>query len=203
MIQESLKFLCPTKLFRELNILVLIEENPRMSQHTLAKKMGVTSTMVNFYMNDSIRKKMVCVEGETNRQKQYFLTFKGKRRKRQLLNEYITGVSDLYSTCKKEFEQRLRAFYRKGLRRVVFFGAAETCEIACQAVRHTEMEVVGIVDNDFNKHHKKMGGVEILPPEYIEELHPDAVIITALGHPDEIYRQLYPLKEKGILIKKF
>jgi DNA-binding MarR family transcriptional regulator len=203
MILESLKFLCPTKLFRELDMLVLIKDHPWMSQHSMAKKMGITSAMANVYMQALIGKKMVRVEGETNRQKRYFLTPKGKKRRRTLLNEYITGVSDLYSTCKKEFEQRLSALYQKGLRRVVFFGAAETCEIALQAAQHTGLEIVSIVDNDFNKHHKKMGEVEILPPECIEELRPDAVIITALGHPDEIYRQLYSLKEKGIPIKQF
>jgi FlaA1/EpsC-like NDP-sugar epimerase len=173
-----------------------------MSQHALGKEMGITGAMANVYMQALTRKKLVKVEGETNRQKQYFLTPKGNRRRRILLNEYITGVSDLYSTCKKEFEQRLRALYQKGLRRVVFFGAAETGEIAQQAAQHTGLEIVGIVDNDASKQGKKMGKIEVHSPEYIEELQPDAVVITALGHPDEIYRQLVPLKEKGIEIRK-
>jgi DNA-binding MarR family transcriptional regulator len=202
MILESLKFLCPTKLFRELDMLVLIKDHPWMSQHSLARKMGITGAMANSYMKDLTRKKMVKVEGETNRQKRYFLTPKGNRRRRILLNEYITGVSDLYSTCKKEFEQRLRTLYEKGFRRVVFFGAAETGEIAQQAAQHTGLEVVGIVDNDASKQGKKLGEVEVCLPECIEDLHPDAVVITALGHPDEIYRQLVPLKEKGIVIRK-
>ena len=183
-------------------MLVLIKDHPWMSQHSLAKEMGITGAMANLYMKDLTRKKMVQVEGETNRQKRYFLTPKGKRRRRMLLNEYITGVSDLYSTCKKEFEQRLKALYQKGFRRVVFFGAAETCEIACQAAQHAGLEIVGIVDNDASKQGKKMGKIEVRPPNCIEELQPDAVVITALGHPDEIYRQLVPLKEKGIVIKK-
>jgi hypothetical protein len=61
---------------------------------------------------------------------------------------------------------------------------------------------VGIVDNDASKQGKKLGEIEVHLPECIEELRPDAVVITALGHPDEIYRQLVPLKEKGIVIKK-
>ena len=183
-------------------MLVLIKDHPWMSQHALAKEMGITGAMANSYMKDLTRKKMVKVEGETNRQKRYFLTPKGNRRRRILLNEYITGVSDLYSTCKKEFEQRLSALYQKGLRRVVFFGAAETCEIALQVVQHTGLEVVGIVDNDPRKHDKKMGEMKVRSPEFIEELHPDGVIITALGHPDEISQELLPLKGKGILIKK-
>ena len=202
MLLESLKFLSPTKLFRELDMLVLVGGHPWMSQHSLAKKMGITSAMANFYMNDLIKKKMVYVEGENNRQKRYFLTPKGKRRKRALLNEYLTGVSDLYSGCKKEFEQRLKNFGQKGIRRVVFFGAAETCEIAYHAAPPAGLEIVGIVDNDLNKHHKKMGDIEIRSPECIDELHPDGVIITALTHTHEIYGQLLPLKTKGISIKR-
>jgi predicted transcriptional regulator len=56
MILESLKFLCPTKLFRELDMLVLIKDHPWMSQHSLAKKMGITGAMANFYMKDLIRR---------------------------------------------------------------------------------------------------------------------------------------------------
>jgi DNA-binding MarR family transcriptional regulator len=202
MVLESLKFLCPTKLFRELNMLVLVGDSPWMSQHSLAKEMGITSAMANFYMKDLTQKKLVYAEGETNRQKRYFLTPKGRRRKRALLNEYLTGVSDLYSTCKKEFEQRLLGYFRLGFRRVVFFGAAETCEIAYHAARLTGIEIAGIVDNDPRKHYKKMGDIEIRPPDCIEELHPDGVIITALARTDEIYEQLSPLKARGIPVKK-
>lgn len=202
MVLESLKFLCPTKLFRELNMLVLIGDHPWMSQHSLAKKMGITSAMANFYMKDLIQKKMVYAEGETNRQKRYFLTPKGKRRKRLLLNEYITGVSDLYSTCKKEFEQRLQGFFRQGLRRVVFFGAAETCEVAYHAARLAGMEILGIVDNDPRKQRQKLGDIEIRPPDCIEALGPDGVIITALAHRDEIYGQLASLRQKGLSVKR-
>jgi DNA-binding MarR family transcriptional regulator len=202
MMGESSKFLCPTKLFRELNMLVLIGEHPWMSQHSLAKQMGITSAMANFYMKDLICKKMVVAEGENNRAKRYFLTPKGRRRRRNLLNEYITGVSDLYSTCKKEFEQRLQKFIGQGIRRVVFFGAAETCEIAYHAAPPAGMEIVGIVDNDPEKHHRKMGDVEVRPPDSIEELSPDGVVITALAHTDEIYEQLSPLRVKGIPVKR-
>ncbi len=202
MVLESLKFLCPNQLFRELNMLVLIGDHPWMSQHSLAKNTGVSSAMANFYMKDLIQKKMVYAEGETNRQKRYFLTPKGKRRKRMLLNEYICGVSNLYSICKKEFEQRLRDIYRRGLRRVVFFGAAETGEIAYQAASNTELEILGIVDNDPKKHNRRMGETKVCSPECILDLNPDGVIITALGQTGEIYKQLCPLKQKGIQIKK-
>lgn len=183
-------------------MLVLIGENPCMSQHALARKIGITSTMVNNYMKYFIGKNMVSLEGETNRQIKYFLTSKGKRRKRILLNQYITEVSGLYSACKSEFGERLDEFCRKGIKRVVFFGAAETGEIAYQAASNTRLEIVGVVDNDPKKQHAKLGDMEILSPDCIEELEPDGVVITALGHPDEIYRQLAPLKERGISIEK-
>ncbi len=202
MILESQKFLCPTKLFRELNMLLSIGADPWMSQHSLAKKMGITGAMANFYMKDLIEKRMVVAEGETNRQKRYFLTPKGKRRRRKLLNEYLSGVSDLYSLCKKEFEQRLSEIYRKGLRRVVFFGAAETGEIAYQASSNTELTVLGVVDNDPKKHQKRMGAIEVRSPECIPELNPEGVIITALGRTEEIYKQLLPLRKKGIQVKR-
>lgn len=197
-----MKFLSPTKLCRELNMLVSVEDNPSTSQHALARKIGITSTMVNNYMKYLVSRKMVRVEGMTNRQRKYFLTAKGGKRKRILLNQYINEVSTLYSACKNEFRQRLNKFYQKGIKRVVFFGADETGEIAYQAASTTGLEVVGIVDNDSEKHYRKLGDIEIRSPVCIQELEPDGVIITALGHPDEIYQQLIPLKEKGIFIKK-
>jgi len=200
--RDSLEFFGPRKLCRELNMLVLIGDNPLVSQHVLAREIGITPTMVNNYMKYLTDKNMVSVEGKTNRQTKYFLTPKGKRRRRMLLNKYITEVSGLYSACKMEFRRRLNEFHRNGIKRVIFFGAAETGEIAYQAASTTALEIVGIVDNDPNKHHKKLGDIEIRPPSCIEELSPDGVIITALAHPGEIYQQLLPLKEKGIVIKK-
>lgn len=200
---ESQKFLCPTKRFRELNMLLLIGENPWLSQHSLGKQMGITSAMANFYMKEFIAKGMVVAEGETNRQRRYYLTLKGRRRKSKLLNAYIRDVSEIYSTCKKEFQERLSEFHRQGLRRVIFFGAAETCEIAYHAAQLAGLEIVGIVDNDPRKHHKKIGDIEISPPDFIEKLEADGVIITALGRPDEIFEQLRPLKEKGMPVKRF
>lgn len=202
MIQNPLKFFSPTRLRRELDMLFLIGDDPSVSQHVLARKIGITPTMVNNYMKYLVDEKMVSMEGETNRQTRYFLTTKGKSRKRMLLSQYITEVSDLYSACKSEFAKRLNEFYRNGMKRVVFFGAAETGEIAYQAANTTSLEVIGIVDNDSEKLHKQLADMVIQPPDCIEELSPDAVIITALGHPDEIYRQLRPLKEKGIIVKR-
>ena len=45
MVLQSLKFLSPTKLLRELNVLVLIGDQPWMSQHSLAKNIGITSAI--------------------------------------------------------------------------------------------------------------------------------------------------------------
>ena len=48
------------------------------------------------------------------------------------------------------------------------------------------LQVVGVVDDDPTKQGQRKGGLVVSAPSAINELEPDAVLITTLRHAEEI-----------------
>ena len=189
-------------LFKRLLILTALEQNPAISQHTLAQEVGLTSSMVNNYIRDLSENRLISVKGSTNRTMSYNLTPKGIREKMSLLISYNLETTVLYMDAKKEFARRLQKIYEEGIHRAVLFGAGETAEIIYNASQSQKLEIIGIVDNDPAKQEKLFGNLIIKPPHCIEEIKPDGVIIASVGRQDEIYKQIAVLMTKGIAVKK-
>ncbi|MFH1672152.1 MAG: winged helix-turn-helix transcriptional regulator, partial [Pseudomonadota bacterium] len=79
------KFLEATKLLKIFNLLQILSKKPATSQHQLAKKIGVSSSMVNNYIKELYRKGLLVVKGDTNRNMRYELTPLGCERRDRLL----------------------------------------------------------------------------------------------------------------------
>jgi FlaA1/EpsC-like NDP-sugar epimerase len=93
----------------------------------------------------------------------------------------------MYGAVKRELANILHGFYREGIRTVVLFGAAETAEVVHAALKDTALVMIGVVDSDASKHGRPFNGLIIQPPEKLQEIQPDAVIITSFGKQEEIY----------------
>lgn len=199
---DGYRFFKPSKDLRELHVLNYIEEDSHISQNDLAEKVGIVPSMANNYIKALKRSSLVRVEGSTNRSKRYFLTPKGRKKKMALLIASSAEIIQMYTATKKEFVGKLNTFYVEGLRRVVLFGAADTCEVVSTAIRDTSIKIAGIVDNDEKKHGSCFGDIVISSPARIEGMDPDGVIITSFGHQEEIYRQIKHLEKKGIRVRK-
>src|SRR5437588_4755944 len=77
MITVALEFLRPTKVMRELFVLLSLGEPKYLSQLELARKVRVSSSMANNYMKSLVGQGMVATSGHTNRTRQYAVTDKG------------------------------------------------------------------------------------------------------------------------------
>lgn len=200
MIVPRFQFLRAGRLLREMNLLSSISDTARVSQRRLAALSRLSTTMVNTYVGELVQRGMVRMCGETNRDTRYVLTDAGTQRLGELLHLCSKEVIQFYGIVKLEFQERLLALVEQGVRRVVLFGAAETCEVTYVASLETPIEVVGIVDNDPAKQGKRIGACAVGDPEGIAALAPDAVVITSHGHWDAIERQLGPLQERDVRI---
>jgi DNA-binding MarR family transcriptional regulator len=198
----DLQFFKSSPLFKRLLILTALEQNPAISQHTLAHEVGLTSSMVNNYIRDLSQNRLISVKGTTNRTMSYNLTPKGIREKMSLLISYNLETTTLYMDAKKEFALRLQKIYEEGIHRAVLFGAGETAEIIYNASQSLKLEIIGIVDNDPEKQEKLFGNLIIKSPHCIQEIKPDGVIIASVGRQDEIYKQITVLIKQGIAVKK-
>lgn len=200
MVDASLKFLRPTKIMRELFVLLSLEETQQLSQHQLARKIGVSSSMAHNYMRTLMDQGLVTASGQTNRCMRYAVTSRGNDRKAHLMSGYSKEIARLYSIAKQEVEGRLHELFNQGLKTVVLFGAAETGELVLSAAKTTPMRIVGWVDNDVTKHGKRFGELQVSSPAIIEALRPDGVVIASSGQTEEIHYQLRNLAQKGITV---
>ncbi|MBI4774546.1 MAG: winged helix-turn-helix transcriptional regulator [Deltaproteobacteria bacterium] len=194
------KFLLPTKQFRELFILACLNENPSMSQHILAERVHLSSTMVNNYIRRLADEGLIRVEGHTNRSMRYSLTPKGYNRLSKLFIDYSVDIVRLYIATKHELVHKLMSLPREGVRRVVLFGAGETCEIVFAALKEMPVQVVGIVDNDPEKQGKRFFGIPVEGREAVPAIQPDCVLITSYARQDEIFEEIRHLESEGIRV---
>ena len=86
-------------------------------------------------------------------------------------------------------------FLKNDIKRVVYYGAGEVMEVAFVTLHETDLELLGIIDDDKDKQGKKMFSFTIQGPESIKELKPDAVIITSIRYRDKIVQNLMANKE--------
>lgn len=200
MITVPLTFLRPTKMMRELFLLLSLQESQHLSQHELARRIGVSSAMANNYMKVLTDRGVVTASGRTNRSMKYEVTALGRERLDALMSGYSKEIARMYSIAKQEVERRLIQLHGQGLKQVVLFGAAETGELVYSAAKSTSMKIVGLVDNDVTKHRKLFGEISVSSPDTIESFHPDGVLIASSGNAEEILKQLNPLSQKGVAV---
>lgn len=198
----SSKFLNPTKSSRRLSVLLSIHNTPATSQHKIARCCDLSSSMVNNYIKSLREEGLITVEGDTNRSQSYHLTGDGQNELRDSLLSYSAEIVQLYSRVKCEIAQILKGFYDEGIRTIALFGVADTAEVVYAAIKDTALVIIGVVDSDKKKHGKLFNGLIIQAPEQLENIQPDAVLITSFGRQEEIHQYLQHLVGDNIIVKK-
>ena len=195
-------YLNPTKRSRRLSVLMSIRNEPNASQHKIARCANLSSSMVNNYIKCLKEEGFICVTGETNRTQSYHLTPNGQNELRESLLAYSSEIVQLYSAVKCEIAQIMNGFYQEGIRTLVLFGVAETAEVVFAAIKELPLVVIGVVDSDPNKQGNLFNGLIVQEPRKLEEINPDAVVITSFGKQDEIHGCIRELVGDRIKIKK-
>ena len=196
------EFLRPGTGLRELGLLLALGSEQRISQHALGRSVGMSAGRVNRYLRDLEDRGLVRRDGETNRTMRYGLTEAGRRCREDSLVRFCGELVRLYGHTKIQFREVLKELSAEGLRRLVLYGAAETCEMVCAARVGTDIEIVAVVDGDPDRIGSKVCGYSVRAPEDIPELAPDAVLVTCFGAADEIYASIEDLPERGIAVRR-
>ena len=202
MITNPLTFLQPTSSYRELILLEEIGRNEAITQHELSAKAGVVPAMVNNYIKHFVKDRLISVAGNRTRNMRYTLTPEGERRKFQLLLSYVQETVRLYKNAKEGLKARLLEIQSENIHRIILYGAADTAELAYNAAEEIGIEICGIVDSDENKQGKVFLGKVIQSPSAIEDIMPDAVVISSFGFQDQIYEKIKKLEINGIKVRK-
>jgi DNA-binding MarR family transcriptional regulator len=193
---KRMQFFRPSAALRELVLLFGIHQQARTTQSRLAKLAGIVPAMVNNYIKEFVAAGHVEVRGRTNRNMTYHLTEAGQARLSKLFRDYLNETVGLYIHAKDEIRRQLRKVYDEGLRRVVFYGAAETGEIAVAVGHELGFDVAGIVDSDPRKHGKLIDGLRVEPPETISTARPQVVVISSFGYQNQIRQRVCSISDR-------
>ncbi len=158
--------------------------------------------MVNNYIKCLKAEGIIRVAGKTNRTLSYHLTQDGQNELRESLLAYSSEIVQLYSAVKCEIAQIMDGFYQEGIRTLVLFGVAETAEVVFAALRNSPLIVIGVIDSDSTKQGQPFNGLIVQAPQKLEEINPDAVLVTSFGKQDEIYACIQDLVGNKIKTKK-
>ncbi len=190
MIILNKEFLKPSREARILSILEYLAHDSGISQYDLGQRTHLSGAMVNQYLKDLQRQKLIRYEPSNGKKYRYVLTKKGDNCRLAGLNGYSSELVRLYTALKTSICQKLDGLARRDVRNIVLFGASETCEVVLSAIRYESFEVVAITDNDPGKQGTRFHGHLVIAPSLLKGLAFDAVVITSFGYQDEIAEQL-------------
>ena len=145
---------------------------------------------VNRILNDMVQGGYVRVFDRGVRPFAYQVTDDGRRYQRRLGLEHYSWVLGSLQRLEQRIRSTLRELKSRGVKRVVFYGAGDVMEATYRVASGVGLRVVGVVDDDATKRGLRKAGLVVRPPSAINELEPDAVLITTLCHAEEIRRKM-------------
>src|SRR5437016_1510564 len=132
---------------RDLKLLEEVSQNSRVTQRSLATKLGIALGLTNIYLRRLVRKGYIkCVNVQSNRIS-YLITPRGIAEKARLTYEFMDYSLHLYG----EVRQHLRAVLQDcaaANRRVAIYGRGEAAELAYLSLKECGLEPVAIFDGD-------------------------------------------------------
>jgi DNA-binding MarR family transcriptional regulator len=133
---------------RSLQLLEEIENNYGPSQRDLARKLNISLGLVNSFIKRLATKGYVKITTIPRNRVRYILTPKGFAEKSRLTYEFIQYSFHFYKKAVMELHELVDEFRRRGVKKVVFFGANDLAEIASISLRGTDVELIGVVDDE-------------------------------------------------------
>ncbi|MDE2038829.1 MAG: hypothetical protein KGO96_11900 [Elusimicrobia bacterium] len=134
---------------------------------------------------------------------EYRLNAAGQQRLRYLLVDYFQELLRLSGMARQLLRLKLVELYAQGARRVAFYPASETAEVAHSALEGTGLSLGMVVDDDDSKWGSKFHDMEIEPPSALSPERVDTVLITTCAFEKAVLARLEPAKAKGLRVAVF
>ena len=187
---------------RDLKLLEAVEEDSRVTQRSLATKLGIALGLTNIYLKRLVRKGCIkCVNVQSNRIT-YLITPRGIAEKARLTYEFMDYSLHLFGEVRQHLRTALQECARAN-RRVAICGRGEAAELAYLSLKESGLEPVAIFDtvggHDFL-------GIPVRPISDHDQVAYDLIIVATLessgqqvaalirdGVPQE---KLFPLRQE-------
>lgn len=201
-LMEKEQFFKPTPLYKEFMILDLISKNSDITQRVMAEALDVSVSMINIYLEDYEKRRLIKREYRSPKDVQYEVTKKGLERKKVLNLGFIKSAQTIYYPARDNILAFLAQVVQKGFRNILLYGAGEVAEVFLRVIG-TEgnggPEVIAIVDDDPQKQNNLLNGLPIIRKDQIPLFHCDGILIASFSHHESIKKSLFDMnypKEK-------
>lgn len=195
------QFFKPTVLYKEYMILDMIEKNPNITQREMSKSIGIAVSMINDYLDQYEKNKLIIRKKHSTKTVEYFITKKGLERRKVLNIGYLNSTKDLYFSAKENLERFLEQVKQKGFNEILLYGAGEVAEMLVHTVitsKTNEVNILAVIDDDTKKIGSKIGNYTIISKSDISNYKHDGILISTYSRKDDIKNKLidinYPLK---------
>lgn len=194
---NSNSFFKPTPLYNEFMILDLIEKDSNITQREISKAINVAVSMVNNYLNEYEEEGLIIRKKYSSKTVEYFITIKGKERRKKLNIDYLNASQKLYNSAKGNIVDFLIEVQNKGFKKILLYGAGEVAEILLQTIESNKgiiIDVLGIIDDDINKVGKTLVNKSIISLKDVNNYICDGIFISSYTNRKEIYKNLKDIK---------
>ncbi|MDA2915390.1 winged helix-turn-helix transcriptional regulator [Nitrospinae bacterium AH_259_B05_G02_I21] len=178
-------------LLRTLQLLTEIESGVKLTQRSLAKKLGIALGLTNAYLKRFVHKGFVKIHRASANDIRYLLTPAGLMEKSRLTYEYLQHSFKYYSNARGQIATAFHTLRREGVSSLAFYGAGEVAEVAYISLHETDLSLAGVVDD--HRAGESFFGFDILPSQRLKELDFDRVVVTSFRHEDEIIGKIKAL----------
>jgi len=192
------KLLMPSPKLNQLYLLQLIARNPHITQAELARSCMLSVAMVNNYMKEFSSLGFLEYRRRNLKSISYYLTEAGKKALEAIGHEFVLELVSLFADIKARIRQSILNQTEGKVRRVVLHGSGDLAELAFHALESADIRIVGVCDETPAKQGRDWCGREMLSPNQIRFLAPDAVVVANPGRTEEICQTLSYLKDRGI-----
>ena len=172
---------------RDLEVLDAVAGNQRITQRSLAEKLGIALGLTNVYLKRLVRKGYIkCVNIQSNRLL-YLITPQGIAEKTRLTYEFMDYSLHLYRDVRRHLSEVLKPLAAAGDKRIAVYGTGEAAELAYLSLKEQGIEPVAFFDGD-------RGGVFLGMPvrPLCEHTHIDfdLLIVATMEKPHVLVAQL-------------
>jgi DNA-binding MarR family transcriptional regulator len=162
---------------RDLEMLDAVAQNDRITQRTLAQRLGIAVGLTNMYVKRLARKGYIkCVNVRSNRIR-YLITPKGIAEKTRLTYEYMDYSLQLYREVRSHLRTVLRPLAANGHYNIAIYGTGEAAELTYLSLKEFGLEPIVIFDDAGGA---QFLGMKVAPVSEQQQFAFDILIVATL-----------------------
>jgi len=180
---------------RSLQFLEEIDNNHSPTQRDLAKRLNISLGLVNSFIKRLAKKGYIKITTIPRNRVRYILTPKGFAEKSRLTYHFIQYSFYFYKRALRNLQDLLNKLEKRGVKKVVFYGANDLAEIASISLKASDIELSGVVDD--LKEGEKFLGHTVKSIAELNQLEFDRIIIATVNSKEAIHNKLLQEKVLG------